>query len=106
MSVYNWLCLFGIPSLFLIAIKYLYNRIRENDKKTEAVKLGVQALLRDRLIHEYDKWSERRYAPIYARENFNNMWKQYHNLGVNGVMDDTHDKFMKLPINPPGGDDA
>ena len=38
---------------------------------------------------------------IYARENFENCWKQYHSLGVNGVMDDLHSKFLKLPVSPP-----
>lgn len=25
------------------------------------------------------------------------MWKQYHNLGANGVMDEIHEKFKNLP---------
>ena len=71
----------------------------------KGVKLGVQALLRAQMIHDYNKWSERGYAPIYARENFQNCWKQYHALGANGVMDDIHNKFLMLPIEPPRKDD-
>ena len=44
---------------------------------------------------------EQAYAPIYVKENFENMWKQYHNLGVNGVMDGIHEAFMALPTEPP-----
>ena len=77
--------------------KYVVNRIKSNEAKTEAVCLGVQALLRDRLIENYNHYSDKGYAPIYAKENFENMWKQYHALGVNGVMDDVHVKFMELP---------
>ena len=36
-------------------------------------------------------------APIYARENFENMYQRYHNLGANGVMDDYYKKFMEIP---------
>ena len=82
----------------LVAIwKHFAARIHANERKTEAVCLGVQALLRDRLISSYNQYSEKGYAPIYAKENFENMWRQYHNLGVNGVMDGLHEKFMDLP---------
>ena len=76
---------------------YILAKVKANSKKTEAVCLGVQALLRDRLIWTYKHYCEKGYAPIYAKENFENMWKQYHNLGVNGVMDGLHEKFMILP---------
>ena len=69
-----------------------------NEKKTESVQLGVQALLRDRLYYNYMKYAEKGYAPLYARENFENMYKQYHILGANGVMDDIYRKFMALPL--------
>ena len=53
------------------------------------------------MISDYNKWEERGFAPIYARENFENCWKQYHSLSVNGVMDDLHSKFLELPVSPP-----
>jgi hypothetical protein len=31
------------------------------------------------------------------RINFDNLYKNYHELGANGVMDDTYNKFMALP---------
>lgn len=49
------------------------------------------------MISEYYYWSEKEYAPIYARENFENLWEQYHMLGANGVMNDIHSRFMNLP---------
>lgn len=88
--------LFG--SGILVAIgKYFLGRIKANDKKTDAVCQGVQALLRDRLYQSYNYHNDKGYAPIHAKENFENMWTQYHNLGVNGVMDGIHKDFMKLP---------
>ena len=61
----------------------------------------MQALLRAQMIHDYNKWNERGYAPIYARQNFENCWQQYHALGANGVMNDIHTKFLALPTEPP-----
>lgn len=96
--------LFGSGILTTIC-GYFYKRIKANDRKTEAVKLGVQALLRDRLYDKYEKYSDLGYAPIRARENFENMWDQYHSLGKNGVMDDIHIKFMELPTEKKGDSD-
>ena len=61
------------------------------------IKSLAKALLRAQMINDYNKWSEKGYAPIYARQNFENCWEQYHSLGVNGVMDDLHMKFLELP---------
>lgn len=97
MTVYQILCLLGIPTMLLGGFKYLQSGIQKNAADNRAVKKGIQALLRSELIADYNKWSERGYAPIYARENFQNCWKQYHALGENGVMDDLHEKFLELP---------
>lgn len=101
MTVYQWLCLFSAPALILMIVKYMLNQIKQNRKDTEAVKLGLQALLRSQMISDYNKYSEKGFAPIYARDNFENCWKQYHSLGVNGVMDDLHRKFLELSTDPP-----
>ena len=101
MDLSNWISLFFGSGLLVSAGTYILGRLKATDKKTEAVCLGVQALLRDRLISEYNKYSEKGFAPIYAKENFDNMWKQYHNLGVNGVMDEVHERFLALPERRP-----
>ena len=63
--------------------------------------MGVKALLRAQMINDYNNWMERGWAPIYARQNFENCWEQYHALkGPNGVMDDLHIKFLALPTEP------
>lgn len=101
MTVYQWLCLFSVPALILMIVKYMLNQIKQNRKDTEAVKLGLQALLRSQMISDYNRYSEKGFAPVYARDNFENCWKQYHSLGANGVMDDLHEKFLDLPTEVP-----
>lgn len=96
-SLYQIFSIIGIPSIFTI-LGWIYKRVKDNDEETLSVKLGIQALLRSEMIDTYNKWFEKGYAPIYARESFENCYKQYHKLGANGVMDDIHDKFMELPI--------
>lgn len=94
MDLYQWLCLLGVPSLLAVVAAWLWRQIK-------GVRLGVQALLRAQMIDDYNRWEDRGYAPIYARQNFENCWAQYHRLGANGVMDDLHRKFLELPTERP-----
>lgn len=99
MDLQQWISILGVPSLATV-VAWLWKILKKNNTETNAVKLGIQALLRAQMISDYNRWSEKGYSPIYARENFGNCWEQYHELGANGVMDDIHEKFMDLPINP------
>ena len=101
MTIYQVLCLIGVPALILAVFKYLWSQIKHNTEDSKALKAGIQALLRAQMISDFNKYSEKGYAPIYARDNFENCWKQYHSLGVNGVMDDLHRKFLELSTDPP-----
>ena len=97
MNFYQWLCILGIPSLSAMLIGVIVGQF----KAVRALKRGVQALLRAQMINDYNKWSERAYAPLYARQNFENLWVQYEALGENGVMEDLHAKFLTLPVDKP-----
>lgn len=101
MTTYQILCLLGVPGIFGAVLSIICGRLSKNIKDTKSVKLGIQALLRAQMINDYNKWMERGYAPIYAKENFDNMWEHYHSLGANGVMDDIHEKFIDLPTTKP-----
>lgn len=88
--------LFG-SGVVLALFKYIHSKLSEQKTRTTALEQGVQALLRDRLYQMYIHYSEKGFAPLYARENFENMYKKYHELGANGVMDDYYKKFMDIP---------
>ena len=103
MSLYQILSLTFGSGLLITILTAVWRKIKLNEKKTESVQLGVQALLRDRLYSTYLHYQEKGFAPIYARENFENMYNQYHNLGANGVMDDIYRKFMDLPLEESEG---
>lgn len=101
MSLYQWLCFLGIDAVIGAVIGWVVAMIRKDRADRKAMKAGLQALLRRDMIEDYNKWEERGFAPIYARQSFENCWEQYHKLGANGVMDDIHEKFLRLPIEPP-----
>lgn len=100
MTIYQILCLIGVPTLCTSITGILIAKIKKQNSDTKALKLGIQALLRAQMIADYNKWMPKGHAPIYAKDNFENVWQQYHLLGANGVMDDIHNKFMALPTEP------
>ena len=99
-EVYPFLILVGFPTAFIALLKSLMRKIKMINDENESLKSGVQALLRDRLYGLYNEYRDRGYAPLYAKENFKNMYKWYHNLGENGVMDSIYIKFMALSEMP------
>jgi hypothetical protein len=101
LTVYNWLSLLLGSGILLTIFRALFVKIQANETKMKSIQAGVQALLRDRLIAEYNEGVRIGYARIYDKENFENMWTQYHNLGANGVMDEIRDKYRGLPTESP-----
>ena len=94
LTLYQILTLLGIPTIIATVVTLIVRQER-------GIRRGVQALLRAQLIHDWNYYNEKGYAPIYARENFENVYQQYHALGANGVMDDLRNKFLALPTEPP-----
>ena len=64
--------------------------------RMSALEKGVQALLRAQMIQYYNHYRAKGFAPLYARESFENLWVQYEKLGKNGVMQDIRAKFLSL----------
>lgn len=85
--------LYSIP----LACYGFYQHKCRQAARQKALEYGVQALLRDRMLHCYNKYIDAGFAPFYAKENYENMYRQYHELGGNGVMTHLHEEFMALP---------
>ena len=84
----------GVPAILLGVIITTWVQIR-------AVKKGVQALLRDRLLQGYKFYRSQGWADENDRSNLENVYIQYHALGANGVMDNLRQRFLDLPPDPP-----
>lgn len=68
------------------AVGYLYKKYKQTDARQKAVELGVQALLRDRIVQSYYHYEERGWITLHGLENVNAMYKEYHALGGNGTV--------------------
>lgn len=97
MSVYQWLCVLGIPGLIATVVGY----VGVQYKQIKAIKLGLQALLRDRLLQAYEFYGHRGWANYDEKQNVRNLYDQYDALGPNGIMELKHDAFIRLPDEAP-----
>lgn len=64
---------------------------------------GVQCLLRAEIIRMHDKYTERGYCPIYAKESLRRAYKAYHGLHGNDVATALYDETMELPTEVKDG---
>ena len=94
MTIYQWLTVLGIPGLFAGLIGFIRMQLKAN----RAMRLAVQAMLRDRLLQGYKHYLEKGYADLDDRSNMDNVWRQYHALGGNGDMNDLRQTFRHLPM--------
>ncbi|MBQ0125481.1 MAG: hypothetical protein KBS59_04050 [Clostridiales bacterium] len=69
--------------------------------KLKAIKAGIQCLLRAEIVRQYEKWTEREYCPVYAKEALSRAYKAYHNLGGNDVATELYHKIVALPTELP-----
>ena len=96
----KWLIPFicgGIVSLGGVIV----SRLKLERKKQGAVELGLQCLLRAEIIRQYEKWNEKNYCPIYAKEALKRAYDSYHTLGGNDVATGLYEGTMELPEHPP-----
>lgn len=103
MDWYHWVTLLFGSGVLIEINRQIFKRLDDNKQRTEAISLGVQAILRNNLKKEYETAIVNGYAPVSDKENFENMYVQYHNLGANGVMDGIRDEYMALPTFPKEG---
>lgn len=95
----KWLIPFicgGIVSLGGVIV----SRLKLGRKKQDAVELGLQCLLRAEIIRQYEKWEEKGYCPIYAKEALKRGYDSYHTLGGNDVATGLYEETMELPEHP------
>ena len=86
MTIYQWMCVLGIPSLLAGLVTFI----------------KLKAMLQDRLLQGYKHYLEKGWADLDDRKNLENVWVQYHALGGNGDMNDLRFTFRHLPMSPGG----
>lgn len=79
-------------------VSYIFAMYRQKKKENDALKAGLQALLRDRIIQAYNHYvQDKGWIPIYAKESIDACYKSYEALGDNGVIDSLMEQLSELP---------
>ena len=101
MTYLQLLSLIGVPSVCsacLIALfKWSHTKFSLMRDESTALKRGMTALLRDRMLQSYRYCERKGFSDIADKENFESLYAQYHALGGNGVMTKIYEKMLALP---------
>lgn len=85
-----------IPFILGSMITFLINRVKKDKKKDKAIETGVQALLRNEIIRRYREFESKGEISILDKENLEEMFVQYKNLGGNGTVKKMMDELLNL----------
>lgn len=76
----------------------------KRQKEYEALKNGVQSMLRDRLIQSAISYEKQGWVDTNALENIGLMYSAYSALGGNGIVTKLFNEIQELPhVNPNNG---
>ena len=71
-------------------------KLQEEKQRNEAIAEGVQSLLRESIVTNYNKYKERGFCPIYAKESMKKVYAAYHNLGGNDVATNLYHRILDM----------
>lgn len=102
----------GLSSLLIGILLYKFRERNEADKKEradqqkkhDALAMGVVAMLRDRLIETMGSSIKAGWVTVDKADVITRMYQAYHNLGGNDVVSHTYQRFMDLPHREPYSD--
>ncbi len=96
----QWLVSFLCGGLVSLGGVWIATR-KKRRKKRKALEDGVQCLLRAEIIRQYEKWIDRGFCPIYAKEALKREYASYHDLDGNDVATELFEKVLDLPTELP-----
>ena len=74
-----------ITAVIGFGYRTVLKKLQEEKQRNEAIAEGVQSLLRESIVNNYNKYRNKGYCPIYAKESMKKVYIAYHNLGGNDV---------------------
>lgn len=96
-TIVKWAVPFVCGGVLTWAVTY----IKLRKKRDSALESGVQCLLRAEIIRNHDKYIDKGFCPIYAKEALKRAYAAYHNLGGNDVATQLYHQVMDLPTELP-----
>lgn len=92
-----WVAKYWIEAGFAVVLAAMTAWVRLVVSQQTAIKQGVKALLRDRIIQAYNHYLDKGYCPIYGREGVEALYREYKALGGNGTVSRLVERLHELP---------
>ena len=97
-----------ISGILLACATYTINKARQEREKTrqreeeksQAIADGVQCLLRESIVSNYNEYHEKGYCPIYAKESLKRLFNAYSGLHGNDVASQLYHELLEMPNEP------
>lgn len=90
----------AVSCIFGILYRDVKKRLNDEQRRNKAVADGVQCLLRESIVSNYNKYHERDFCPIYAKESIKKAYSAYHALDGNDVATQLYNTVLKMPEEP------
>ena len=104
MEILHYISAHWVEWLFMIVTavigfgyRTVLKRLQEEKQRNEAIAEGVQSLLRESIVNNYNKYQDKGFCPIYAKESIKKVYLAYHNLGGNDVATSLYNKVLAMP---------
>lgn len=81
-----------------IILGYIVWLLKRQKRDRDANGKGTMLLLRVQLIEYHDRYTKEGHIPVYALDNFIEMYEAYHELGGNGMVTEMYKEVLELEI--------
>lgn len=94
-----------ITSIAAYGYRSVLKKLQEEKGRNEAIAEGVQSLLRESIVSNYNKYQDKGYCPLYAKESVKKVYTAYHKLGGNDIATKLYDRLLSMPEEKPDEDE-
>jgi hypothetical protein len=91
-----------ITTIATLGYRSVVKKLQEEHVRNEAILKGVQSLLRESIVDNYNKYQDKGFCPIYAKESVKKVYQAYHDLGGNDVATSLFHKILDMPEEKEG----
>ena len=90
--------IFALITFFAgLGYRNVSKRLEAERIKNNAIAEGVQCLLLEEIVRSYNKYQDKGYCPIYAKESIKKTYKAYDALHGNDVASGLYHKLLDMP---------
>jgi hypothetical protein len=87
----------GATAIFSYVLKQALKRGREETLKIGAISVGMQSLLRDRIVQAHHTHVSQHYCSVHDKEVIRRMYEAYHALEGNDIATRLVEEILNLP---------